>query len=110
MLDIRDAFTRCDINWTTRGGKKIGRSFVKASLKNAIQTAGIDGEPTMLLLEEHHMREKGMSILISAVVANGELPGLFSTEELDAMITPLIDFPRRDDLPGTWEQYFYYRE
>ncbi|XP_047369553.1 cytoplasmic dynein 2 heavy chain 1 isoform X1 [Vespa velutina] len=86
-----------------------GPGRAKVSMKSAIQMAGIDGEPTMLLLEEHHMREEGMSILISAVVANGELPGLFSTEELDGMIAPLIDLSRREDFPGTLEQYFYYR-
>ncbi|KAL2743989.1 cytoplasmic dynein 2 heavy chain 1 [Vespula maculifrons] len=86
-----------------------GPGRAKASIKNAIQTAGIDGEPTMLLLEEHHMREEGMSILVSAIVAQGELPGLFSTEELDGMIAPLIDLSRREDFPGTLEQYFYHR-
>ncbi|XP_043684796.1 cytoplasmic dynein 2 heavy chain 1 [Vespula pensylvanica] len=86
-----------------------GPGRAKASIKNAVQTAGIDGEPTMLLLEEHHMREEGMSILVSAIVAQGELPGLFSTEELDGMIAPLIDLSRREDFPGTLEQYFYYR-
>ncbi|KAL2712648.1 cytoplasmic dynein 2 heavy chain 1 [Vespula squamosa] len=86
-----------------------GPGRAKASIKSAIQTAGIDGEPTMLLLEEHHMREEGMSILVSAIVTKGELPGLFSTEELDGMIAPLIDLSRREDFPGTLEQYFYYR-
>ncbi|KAF7378965.1 hypothetical protein HZH66_015199 [Vespula vulgaris] len=86
-----------------------GPGRAKASIKNAIQTAGIDGEPTMLLLEEHHMREEGLSILVSAIVAQGELPGLFSTEELDGMIAPLIDLSRREDFPGTLEQYFYHR-
>ncbi|XP_014611048.1 PREDICTED: cytoplasmic dynein 2 heavy chain 1 [Polistes canadensis] len=86
-----------------------GPGRAKASIKSAIQTAGIDGEPTMLLLEEHHMREEDTSILVSAIIANGELPGLFSIEELDGMIAPLIDLSRREDFPGTLEQYFYHR-
>ncbi|KAI4495703.1 hypothetical protein M0802_008538 [Mischocyttarus mexicanus] len=81
----------------------------KGSIKSAIQTAGIDGEPTILLLEEHHMREEGMSILVRAIVANGELPELFSIDELDGMIAPLMDLSRREDFSGTLEQYFYHR-
>ncbi|XP_029051229.2 cytoplasmic dynein 2 heavy chain 1 [Osmia bicornis bicornis] len=81
----------------------------RASMKSAVQVAGIDGEPTLLLLEEHHMREDGLAVLASAIVSRGELPGLFTVEELDGLIAPLADVSRREDFSGTLEQYLYHR-
>ncbi|KZC10148.1 Cytoplasmic dynein 2 heavy chain 1 [Dufourea novaeangliae] len=81
----------------------------RASTKAAVQAAGIDGEPTLLLLEEHHMRENGLAVLASAIVSRGELPGLFTAEELDGLIAPLADVARREDFSGTLEQFLYHR-
>ncbi|XP_078051355.1 cytoplasmic dynein 2 heavy chain 1-like, partial [Augochlora pura] len=81
----------------------------RASMKAAVQAAGVDGEPTLLLLEEHHMRENGLAVLASAIVSRGELPGLFTAEELDGLIAPLADVARREDFSSTLEQYLYHR-
>lgn len=81
----------------------------RMSVKTAVQAAGIDGEPTLLLLEEHHMREAGLAVLASAIVSRGELPGLFTVEELDGLIAPLADVARKEDFSGMLEQYLYYR-
>ncbi|XP_031838829.2 dynein cytoplasmic heavy chain beethoven isoform X1 [Nomia melanderi] len=81
----------------------------RTSIKAAVQAAGIDGEPTLLLLEEHNMRENGLAILASAIVSRGELPGLFTAEELDGLIAPLADVARREDFSGSLEQYLYHR-
>ncbi|XP_017764042.1 PREDICTED: cytoplasmic dynein 2 heavy chain 1 [Eufriesea mexicana] len=81
----------------------------RMSVKTAVQAAGIDGEPTLLLLEEHHMREAGLAVLASAIVSRGELPGLFTVEELDGLIAPLADVARREDFSGMLEQYLYHR-
>ncbi|XP_050496495.1 cytoplasmic dynein 2 heavy chain 1 [Bombus huntii] len=81
----------------------------RTSVKTAVQAAGIDGDPTLLLLEEHHMREAGLAVLASAIVSRGELPGLFTVEELDGLIAPLADVARREDFSGMLEQYLYHR-
>ncbi|XP_043507557.1 cytoplasmic dynein 2 heavy chain 1 [Frieseomelitta varia] len=81
----------------------------RTSVKTAVQAAGIDGEPTLLLLEEHHMREAGLAVLASAIVSRGELPGLFTVEELDGLIAPLADVARREDFSSMLEQYLYHR-
>lgn len=87
---------------------RIGRG--KSSMKTAIQAAGIDGEPTLLLLEEHHMREPGISILASAIISRGEIPGLLSLEEIDGLVAPLADLARGEDFSGTLEFYLFHRE
>ncbi|XP_071561821.1 cytoplasmic dynein 2 heavy chain 1 [Temnothorax nylanderi] len=81
----------------------------KAAIKSAVQAAGIESQPTLLLLEEHHAREETLAVMVSAIVSKGEVPGLFTTEELDALVAPLADLARREDFQGTLEQYLYHR-
>ncbi|XP_058798637.1 cytoplasmic dynein 2 heavy chain 1 [Phymastichus coffea] len=81
----------------------------KSAVKSAVQAAGIEGEWTILLLEEHHLREDDFAILISGIIANGEVPGLYTTEELDGLIAPLSDLAAREEFPGSLEQFLYYR-
>lgn len=47
--------------------------------------------------------------MVSAIVSKGEVPGLFATEELDALVAPLADLARTEDFQGTLEQYLYHR-
>lgn len=74
-----------------------------------MQAAGIESQPTLLLLEEHHAREETLAVMVSAIVSKGEVPGLFTTEELDALVAPLADLARTEDFQGTLEQYLYHR-
>ncbi|XP_011502016.1 PREDICTED: cytoplasmic dynein 2 heavy chain 1 [Ceratosolen solmsi marchali] len=82
-----------------------GKAFVKA----AVQAAGIDGELTILIIEEYHLREDDMAILLCAIIANGELPGLYTAEELDGFVAPLADSAAREEFPGSLDQYLYHR-
>lgn len=81
----------------------------RMAIKSAVQAAGIESQLTLLLLEEHHAREESLAVLISAIVSKGEVPGLFTMDELDALVSPLTDLARREDFQGTLEQYLYYR-
>lgn len=81
----------------------------KAAIKSAVQAAGIESQPTLLLLEECHTREETLAILISAMISRSEIPGLFTTEELDTLVAPLADIARREDFQGTLEHYLYHR-
>ncbi|KMQ91499.1 cytoplasmic dynein 2 heavy chain 1-like protein [Lasius niger] len=81
----------------------------KAAIKSAVQAAGIESQPTLLLLEEYHAREETLAVLISAMVSRSEIPGLFTAEELDALVAPLADLARREDFQGTLEHYLYHR-
>lgn len=63
----------------------------------------------MLLLEEHHVREETLAVMVSAIVSKGEIPGLFTAEELDALVAPLADLARREDFQGTLEHFLYHR-
>jgi dynein heavy chain 2 len=82
----------------------------KASVRAAVQAAGVDGEATILLIEEHHLREDGMSILAGAIISSGELPGLYAAEELDGLVAPLTELAAREEFPGSLDQYLYHRK
>ncbi|XP_063978818.1 cytoplasmic dynein 2 heavy chain 1 [Diachasmimorpha longicaudata] len=81
----------------------------KAGVRAAVQAAGVDGEPTLLLLEEHHAREEGLAVLAGVMVSRGEIPGLVSPEELDGLVAPLNDLARKEDFAGTLDQFLYHR-
>lgn len=82
----------------------------RAAVKTAVHAAGIDGEATLLLLEEHHVREDGLAVLAGAIVSRGEIPGLLTSEELDGLVAPLGDLARQEDFTGTLDQYLYHRK
>ncbi|XP_011311295.1 cytoplasmic dynein 2 heavy chain 1 [Fopius arisanus] len=81
----------------------------RAGIRAAVQTAGVDGEPTLLLLEEHHAREDGLAVLAGVIVSRGEIPGLLTPEELDGIVAPLNDLARKEDFTGTLDQFLYHR-
>ncbi|KAF7991046.1 hypothetical protein HCN44_000861 [Aphidius gifuensis] len=81
----------------------------RAGIKAAVHSAGIDGERTLLLLEEDHAREEGLAVLAGAIISRGEIPGLLTPEELDGLVAPLADFSRQEDFTGTLDQYLYHR-
>uniref|UniRef100_A0ABD2XKY5 Dynein heavy chain, cytoplasmic n=1 Tax=Trichogramma kaykai TaxID=54128 RepID=A0ABD2XKY5_9HYME len=86
-----------------------GPGRAKIAIKNAVQSAGIDGERTILLIEENHLREEDIAVLIGAIVSHGELPGLYSTEELDGLVVPLVDLAAREEFSKNLEQFLYHR-
>ncbi|KAJ8675957.1 hypothetical protein QAD02_011743, partial [Eretmocerus hayati] len=81
----------------------------RSAVKNAVQIAGIDGEATILLFEEHHLRDEEFCVLASAIISRGELPGLYSSDELDGLVAPLADLAAREEFSGSLEQYLYHR-
>ncbi|XP_015119188.1 cytoplasmic dynein 2 heavy chain 1 [Diachasma alloeum] len=81
----------------------------RVGVRAAVQAAGVDGEPTLLLLEEHHAREEGLAVLAGVMVSRGEIPGLLSPEELDGLVAPLNDLARKEDFTGTLDQFLYHR-
>lgn len=86
----------------------LGKAF--ASVKTAVQSAAIDGELTLLLIEEHHLREESFTILADAIVTKGELPGVYTSEELDGILSRLSDLASNDEFSGTLENFLYFRK
>jgi dynein heavy chain 2 len=56
-----------------------------------MQLAGIEGEQVVLLLEDHQFIEPQFLEMINSLLSSGEVPGLYTPEELDPILGPLRD-------------------
>ncbi|KDO32540.1 hypothetical protein SPRG_03015 [Saprolegnia parasitica CBS 223.65] len=61
----------------------------KVDLKAVVQCAGIDGDHAVLYLEDHHFSEDAILELTNSLLSAGEVPGLYSHEELEPLLSPL---------------------
>ena len=71
-----------------------------------MQQTGIDGAQVVLLLEDHQFVDQQFLELINSLLSAGEVPGLYTPEELDPIIAPLKDEASDAGFRGTTAQYF----
>ena len=71
-----------------------------------MQTAGIEGEQVVLLLEDHQFVEGTFLELVNSLLSAGEVPGLYTPEELDPLLAPLRDEASEVGFRGTLIQYY----
>ena len=64
------------------------RSF-RAELKAILPKVGIQGQPTVLLLEDHQLRDEQLIECVNSLLSAGELPGLYEPQELEPLLAPL---------------------
>ncbi|XP_071452948.1 cytoplasmic dynein 2 heavy chain 1 [Hetaerina americana] len=81
------------------------RRFSK-DLKQTMQLAGIDGEQVYILLEDHHLEDSLALDMINSLLSSGEVPGLYTVEEFESIISPLKELANNDDYPGSVPSYF----
>ena len=79
-----------------------------------LQMSGIEGEQVVLLLEDHHLVDPAMLELINSLLSAGEVPGLYTPEELGPLLAPLKDMASEAGFIGSLfaffvsRKYFYY--
>eukprot|EP00050_Salpingoeca_kvevrii_P020215 m.95860 g.95860 ORF g.95860 m.95860 type:complete len:4292 (+) comp8765_c0_seq1:164-13039(+) len=66
------------------------KSF-QVDLKTVLHRAGVEGQPTVLLLEDFQLLSSSFTELINSLLSTGEVPGLYRPEELDPLLLPLKD-------------------
>jgi len=72
----------------------------------AMQTAGIDGQQVVLLLEDHQFVDPQFLELTNSLLSAGEVPGLYTPEELEPLLAPIKDQASDAGFRGTIAQYF----
>ncbi|XP_076446844.1 LOW QUALITY PROTEIN: cytoplasmic dynein 2 heavy chain 1-like [Babylonia areolata] len=89
---------------------KVSRNYgdkqFKLDLKTVMQLAGIDGEQVVLLLEDHQFIQPQFLELINSLLSAGEVPGLYTPEEIEPMLSPLREMASDAGFRGTLVQYF----
>ena len=92
---------------------KVSRNYtikqLKLDLRTAVQLAGIDGEQVVLLLEDHQLLDSTFLESINSLLCSGEIPGLFTSEELDTLTGPLKEQLESEQFSGTLGQYLISR-
>ncbi|KAG2486208.1 hypothetical protein HYH03_015170 [Edaphochlamys debaryana] len=84
------------------------KSF-RNDLKEVLRRAGVEGKPIMLFLEDHQLVSPAFLELVNSLLSGGEVPGLFTPEELAKELAGL-DKARDDDplYSGPSSSYAYY--
>ncbi|XP_059389920.1 dynein cytoplasmic 2 heavy chain 1 isoform X1 [Carassius carassius] len=92
---------------------KISRSYsmkhFKSDLKTVMQSAAVDGQQVVLLLEDHQFVHPSFLEMVNSLLSSGEVPGLYSTEELEPLLSSLKDQASQDGFTGPVLNYFSHR-
>ncbi|RXG65468.1 Cytoplasmic dynein 2 heavy chain 1 [Armadillidium vulgare] len=75
-------------------------------LKQVTQVAGVDGEQVLFLLEDHHLISSAFLEIVNSLLMAGEVPGLYTQEELDPLLGPLRDQAAHEGFRGSQYAYF----
>ncbi|XP_075448514.1 cytoplasmic dynein 2 heavy chain 1 isoform X2 [Ascaphus truei] len=92
---------------------KISRGYelkqFKNDLKQIMQMAGIEGQQVVLLLEDYQFVHPTFLEMINSLLSSGEIPGLYTVEELEPLLSPLKNQASEDGFRGPVFGYFTYR-
>eukprot|EP00760_Papus_ankaliazontas_P016261 PhM_4_TR16775/c0_g1_i1/m.22691/K10414/DYNC2H, DNCH2; dynein heavy chain 2, cytosolic len=84
------------------------RSF-RADLREVIMKAGIENSSVALLLEDHNIVDTSFLEMVNSLIASGEVPGLFTHEELEPMLGPIKEDALQEGFMGSTYDYFVTR-
>ena len=74
--------------------------------KQVLQSAGVDGDQCILLLEDYQFIESTFVELINSLLSAGEIPGLYTPDELESTLSSLREESSQEAFRGTMVQYF----
>ena len=74
---------------TLRMGRGYDLKALRADLKASMLRAGVEGEACVLFVEDHNLGEATFLECLNSLLSGGEIPGLFSNEELETSLGPL---------------------
>ncbi|XP_072546992.1 cytoplasmic dynein 2 heavy chain 1 isoform X2 [Salminus brasiliensis] len=95
--------------YTPKISRSYGLKHFKTDLKTVMQWAGIDGQQAVLLLEDYQFVHPSFLEMVNSLLSSGEVPGLYSTEELEPLLSALKDQAAQDGFTGPIFNYFSHR-
>ncbi|XP_034460809.1 cytoplasmic dynein 2 heavy chain 1 isoform X1 [Hippoglossus hippoglossus] len=78
-------------------------------LKTVMQLAGLEGQQVVLLLEDYQFVHPAFLEMVNSLLSSGEVPGLYSPEELEPLLSSLKDSASQDGFTEPLYNYFSYR-
>jgi dynein heavy chain 2 len=70
-------------------GRDYGSKHFMEDLKKAVQAAGVMGNHCALYLEDYQLADAAFLEIVNSLLSSGEVPGMFTSQELDALLHPL---------------------
>ena len=92
-----------------RISKRHSKWICMCIVPQVMQVAGVEGREVVYLLEDHQVLESTYLELVNSLLSSGEVPGLFSPEELESLLSPLRDAMSEEGYRGTLLNYFAHR-
>ena len=87
-------------------GRNYGVKQFKNELKVAMHSAGVEDEQVFLLMEDHNFGDPAYLDMINSLLSSGEVPGLYTPEELEPLLTPLRDKASNAGFSGNLLSFF----
>ena len=81
----------------------------RKDLKQYLQAAGVEGKSCVLFLEDYQIVDSTFLQLMNSLIGGGEVPGLYTSEEIDPILAPLADEMRQEGKYRTLYEYFVSR-
>jgi dynein heavy chain 2, cytosolic len=79
-------------------------------VKNVLLTAGVKGEHAVLFIEDFQITSDSILEITNSLISSGEVPGLYTHEELETILGPLREKMREEGgLFRTPYEFFIYR-
>ncbi len=91
---------------TMKMGRNYGEKQFKAELKAAMHAAGVDDEQVFLLLEDHNFGDPAYLDMVNSLLSSGEVPGLYTPEELEPLLTPMREKASNAGFSGSLFAFF----
>uniref|UniRef100_A0A3P9QAB0 Cytoplasmic dynein 2 heavy chain 1 n=1 Tax=Poecilia reticulata TaxID=8081 RepID=A0A3P9QAB0_POERE len=92
---------------------KISRGYTLKNfsndLKMVMQMAGLDGQQVVLLLEDYQFVHPAFLEMVNSLLSSGEVPGLYTPEELEPLLSSLKDAASQDGFTRPLYDYFSHR-
>uniref|UniRef100_A0A3B4GDC8 Cytoplasmic dynein 2 heavy chain 1 n=1 Tax=Pundamilia nyererei TaxID=303518 RepID=A0A3B4GDC8_9CICH len=92
---------------------KISRGYTlkhfNSDLKTVMQLAGLEGQQVVLLLEDYQFVHPAFLEMVNSLLSSGEVPGLYTPEELEPLLSSLKDGASQDGFTGPLYNYFSHR-
>ena len=86
-----------------------GPKQFKTDVKTALEAAGIRGENVVLFVEDHQITEESILEMINSLLSAGEVPGMYTHEELEPMLSQLRAQMQEEGTARTPYEYFISR-
>lgn len=89
--------------------REYGMKEFKRDLKQILLNSGINAEKTCLYIEDHQLLSDEFLSMLNALISSGEVPGLYSPEELEPLLAQLQEEMRNQYQCRTLFEFFVSR-